>query len=183
MITYYTATMTGPFTETVTLNGTTAVATAATNICFIDRMSVVSVGSTESNVGTLTLFVNNAGGGGTIGTISVGTLVAGLGDNQTFWAHRYVAVDKTDSLTTLVASAVSGGSGTSATFFLRARNPLVATSPWTIRSDLLLVDGATVRTLGIAIEIVGPAVVLAYAIPAVNNATLTATFDFYEVFS
>jgi len=180
-ITYFDASLNGPYTETVTLNGTTAVATVASNICFIDRLDVVSVGSGSVNAGTITLYVNSTGGGGTIGTIGIGTLVAGVGDVRTFWAHHYVAVGKAADFTTLVVSASSGGSGTNATFVMKAKNPTVATSPEEVIGDLLLVSGSVVRVLGIAIHVIGPARVTAYGIPAVNNADLNATFDFFEV--
>jgi hypothetical protein len=83
-LTYYAISagvVTGPFTEVVTLNGTTPVNTVATNICFYENVKVSTVGSTGSNVGTLTLKAATAGGGATIGTIDAT-------DNQTFWCHQ-----------------------------------------------------------------------------------------------
>lgn len=87
-ITYYDGSMAGPFTTTVTLNGITAVATSVSDIRFIEKMEVLTVGSTGANAGTISLFVNNAGGGGTVGTIAVS-------DNSTFWTHHYVPTGKT----------------------------------------------------------------------------------------
>jgi hypothetical protein len=179
-ITYLDASLNGPYYETVTLNGTAAVATVATNICFIERLDVVSVGSGATNAGTITLYVNSTGGGGTIGSIGVGSLVAGTGDLRTFWAHHYVATGKAADFTTLVVSAVSGGSGTNATFVMKSKDPVTANAPELVISDLLLVSGSIVRALGIAIHVIGPARVVAYGIPAVNNADLNATFDFFE---
>jgi hypothetical protein len=46
--------------------------------------------------------------------------------------------------------------------------------------DILLVQGAFERTFAFTINVTGFAMVLAYAIPSVNNAVLTAAFDFSE---
>lgn len=69
--------------ETVTLNGTTAVNTVGTNIAFIENMMVSQVGSGGGNVGTISIFTGTAGGGSAWGSIAAS-------DNQTFWAHHYV---------------------------------------------------------------------------------------------
>lgn len=98
LITYYDGSMVGPKTTTVTLNGITAVATSVSDIRFIEKMEVITVGSTGSNVGTISLFVNNAGGGGTVGTIAAT-------DNSTFWAHHYVPTGKTCYLSAVRAGA------------------------------------------------------------------------------
>lgn len=179
-ITYFDATGAGPFTEVVTLNGVTAVATVASNICFIESIVVTRVGATGQNVGVITLFVNNAGGGGTIGTIGTGNLVTGAGDRRTLWAHHYVQSGKTVSLATYIVSAVSGGSGTNAKFFLTEKAVLVAGAPEVVISDLLLTIGTITRTLGIPIKSSGFKRVAAWGVPGVNNASLTASFDFSE---
>lgn len=69
--------------ETVTLNGTTAVNTVSTNIAFIESMVVSQVGSGGGNVGTISILTGTAGSGTTWGSIAAS-------DNQTFWAHHYV---------------------------------------------------------------------------------------------
>ena len=180
LLTYYDNTGAGPVTETITLNGTTAVATAASDIRFIEKMVVTMVGSNQSNLGTLTLYVNNAGGGGVIGTLAVGSLVAGLGDNTTLWAHHYVAPSKTATLATFVVAAYSGGSGTNATFFLEEAFPLIANAADRILSEVLLITASFTRVLGIPIRATGFSRVTAYGIPGVNNVTLAASFDFSE---
>lgn len=180
-ITYYTSAMVGPLTETVTLNGTTAVATVATNICFIEKMKVVSVGSTTRNVGTITLYVNNSGGGGTIGTIGIGNVVSAQGDNRTFWGHHYIQAGKTASLATLVASAVVAGNTATCSFILRSQDPTVANSPDVQITEFLSMSTTIVRALGIPIKVAGPARITAFGVPTNNNATLNASFDFSEV--
>ena len=103
-VTYFDFASAGPFTEDITLNGVTTVNTVATNICFIERVEVITVGSTGANVGTVSLFGAVAGGGGTLGTIAAT-------DNATFWCHHYVAAGKTCYMTGLRAGAtVTNGS-------------------------------------------------------------------------
>lgn len=176
-IIYYDQTCAGPFTETVNLNGVGVVATANNNICFIEEMYNSDVGPGGANVGTITLWVNNVGGGGTIGTIGIGNVVAGVGDNHTFWAHHYVPPSKTASLATVVA-----GSSAASTIFLRARNPTVTTSPDLPQTEFLSVaaGGSTVRPLNYPVTVPGPARILAYGIPSANNATMNCSFDYSE---
>jgi hypothetical protein len=69
--------------ETVTMNGTTAVNTVGTTYAFIENMVVATVGTTGGNVGTVEIFTATAGGGSIWGSIAAQ-------DNQTFWAHHYV---------------------------------------------------------------------------------------------
>jgi hypothetical protein len=83
---YFNATLTGGiFTETVTMNGTTAVNTVATDICFIEKIEVITIGTFGAAVGTITLRPLALA---TIGTIAVG-------DVQTFWCHHYIGVGTT----------------------------------------------------------------------------------------
>lgn len=110
-LTYYDGSMNGPNTEDVALNGTSAVATVATNIRFVESIRSLTVGSNGSNVGTITLRV--VSGGATVGTIAVS-------DGVTFWAHHYVAPGRVCFLRTLLA----GNNGVSAGMFFRKARPL-----------------------------------------------------------
>lgn len=177
---YYSNTGAGPFTETVTLNGTTAVATVATDIRFIESMEVVTSGSGGANAGTITMSVNNAGGGGTIGSIGVSSIVTGVGDNKTLWAHHYVAVGVIASLSTLIVGAQSSGSGTSARFFVKAQSVLTANATETLVGDVLLVQGAFSRLFNFYVKVTGFSRLTVYAVPSNNNATLSAAFDYSE---
>jgi hypothetical protein len=175
-ITYYDSTGEGPFTTTVTLNGVTAVATSVSNICFVESVVVKTVGSGGANAGIITLYVNNAGGGGTIGTIAVGSFVAGVGDNRTLWGHHYVATGKTMSLTNIVC-----GASATTTFLLRSKNPTNANAPETfVNGSLISTLSEFRREFPSPAAIVGPARVTAYGIPSTNNVTLNLSFDFYE---
>lgn len=69
--------------ETVTLNGITAVNTVGTNIQFIESIVVATCGSNLANVGTINLMTATAGGGSIMAAIAIS-------DNSTFYAHHYV---------------------------------------------------------------------------------------------
>lgn len=179
-ITYYDGTGAGPLTETVTLNGTTAVNTVATDIRFVERLTVTTVGSGGANAGTLSLYSTTGGGGTVVGSVGVGNIVTAVGDNRTFWAHHYVPAAWQAELAVLNCGAQSGGSGTSATFFARVAHPLTANDAESIVGDVVLVQGAFQRSFDFHPVATGFARLTAYAIPAVNNATLSVSFDFNE---
>lgn len=176
-ITYMNATGAGPFTETVTLNGTSFVNTVSTTICFVEKIEVVIVGSTGSNVGTLTLKAATAGGGATIGTITAT-------NNQTFWAHHYVPT----GLTSYISGVNIGDNGSSAgqggVFVLKAATPATANTPEIQVSDFLNVPGAATsftRIYNSPIQVVGPARVRAYITPsATSSYTSYASFDYID---
>jgi hypothetical protein len=85
-ITFYDQNVNGPFTETIMLNGVTAVNTVSTNVCFIEKIEAMAVGTNKKNVGVITLFNATAGGGGTLATFNPSNFT----ENQTLWAHHYV---------------------------------------------------------------------------------------------
>jgi hypothetical protein len=179
-ITYFDNTGAGPFTEVVTLNGVTPVNTVATTIRFIESMEVVTVGSTLVNVGTITLFGATGGGGGTVGTIGIGNIIAATGDNTTLWAHHYCPILYTCKLSVLVVSAQSGGSGTNGLFYTTHINPLVANAAESLIGDTLLVQGSFQRTFSFNPSEPGFSRFTIYGIPGTNNATITAAFDWSE---
>lgn len=174
---YYTATGTGPFTETITLNGTGCVATTATNIAFIEQIHVTTVGSTGSNVGTITMYVNAACGGGTIGTINPT-------NNQTFWAHHYVPTGKIANVTGISAGSTATTVGCGALFVLRAKNLALADAAEDQVSDFVRLYGQSStfsRTYLSPIKVAGPARLLLYVTPECSSAiTYRAAIDFFE---
>lgn len=176
-IVYYDQTGAGPFTETITLNGTTAVNTVSTTICFIESIRVVTVGSTGNNVGTITLFGATAGGGGTVGTIAATVLT-------TFWAHHYVPTGKTFHLTGINLGSDSTTVGAGANFFLFAQPVPVANQPNEQVSDTLVLYGQSstvTRNYNSPVNVVGPARVTLWVTPAgATNRIYYGSFDYFE---
>lgn len=177
-ITYVNNAMTAQFTEIVTLNGLTPVNTVATNIRFIQRMRVVSVGSGGANAGTISLFTGLAGAGTVIGTIGTG-----VGrDNMTYWAHHYVLATETAVIVTFNAG-VAGGGSVDAEAYVTSRNPTSATSPELQITDSVTVEASsasTPRVVPNTVDVVGPAVMIMNIIPAGNNTSFFGSFDFWE---
>ena len=167
--------------EIVTLNGTTAVNTVAVNICYIEKITVVTAGTSLRNVGTITLFVGLGGLGGTIGTIGVGNLITAQGDNETLWAHHYVPTGVVAQLATYIISADSAGSATNATFWLSSVTLPASDNAEVVISDIMLAIGPFARTSTIPINITGFKRITAYGVPGNNNTKLNSSFDFSEL--
>jgi len=177
MITYFDSTGAGPFTETLTLNGTTGVNTVATNICFIEKITIVTVGSGLVNAGIITLYVAINKGGGVIGTI------AAL-DNQTFWCHHYVATGKTCNVTGISNNHNGTTVGSGGVFILKAKSIGVSNVPELQVSDFIRLygqDSVNTRNYGSPLKIIGPARLFTYITPETTSATIyRAAFDFFE---
>lgn len=176
-ITYYSVSagvITGPFYETVTLNGTSYVNTVSTTIAFIEKIEVLTVGSGLTNAGILTLKAATAGGGVTIVTI-------GAGDGQTFLGLHYVASSRTMKLTS-VSVGIKGADG--AGFVVDAGNPGAADVFESQVSDLIRVgtsQSTIIRSYGTPIEIIGPARVQLYVLPdSTSSRTYFAAMDYFE---
>jgi hypothetical protein len=176
-VTYYTAAMLGPFTETVTLNGTTPVNMASTTICFVESIDVLTVGSTGSNVGTINLKASTEGGGVTIWSIEATA-------NRTFGCHHYVRVGSTCSITG-VCGTIPGQTSTASRFLLKARNPLVSNSCNQQITDTFNVNesgtGSFLRTYVTPFRVVGPARITGFAHPyGTSSRVYGLSFDFFE---
>lgn len=85
-------------TEDITMNGTTPVATVASDICYVESYKVLTAGSTGSNVGAITFHSNNSGGATTIATMAATDL-------ELWYAHHYVPAGKTCYLLSMNASS------------------------------------------------------------------------------
>lgn len=174
---YYDSTGAGPFTETVTLNGTTAVNTVATDICFIEEMEVVTVGSGGSNVGIISLKAATGGGGATIGSIAVG-------DNVTYWAHHYVPTSKAAYITSLWVGHNGTVVGSGGLFVLQAQVIGVANAVDASIAGFTRLYGqsSTIsRNYGTAIKVMGPARIVMYVTPESSSALIyRGAFDFYD---
>lgn len=177
-ITYYTSAGVGPSTETLTLNGTTPVNTVSTTICFIDKIEVLTVGSTGSNVGVVNLKAATAGGGVTVGSIAAT-------DNQTFWAHHYVGSGKIGYISGFSINSSAINISDSTLFIIKALTIGVANSVEFQISDFHNLfgqnSGTNTRNYGSPIVVTGPARITVYAKPAsANQITHRASFDYSE---
>lgn len=176
-ITYYSVSggvITGPFTEDVTLNGTSYVNTVSSTIAYIEKIEVLTVGAGLTNAGILTLKASTGGGGATIATV-------GAGDGKTFLGLHYVASGRTMKLTTI---AVGTKGADAATFMVRVADPTNANSHERQASDLVR-SGSTQfsvqRSYGTPIEIAGPARVQLYVQPdSTSSRTYFASMDYFE---
>lgn len=171
-VTYYDASMNGPFTETVTLNGATAVATVATNICFVESMEVVTAGSGGTNAGVITLYTNTTGGAGAIASIATG-----IGLMQ--YAHRYVPPGRAIYITQMSAAVTANAS-----LVTLVQRDLVANVNLQISESIraATAQASVVRTFSQPLCVVGPSRVVMFAQPSSAAAMTTyGSFDYYEV--
>lgn len=171
-ITYFDAAMAGPFTETITLNGTTGVNTASTTVAFIEKMEVITVGSGGGNAGTITLTTSTGGAGSTIGTILTG-------DNRTFWAHHYIAAGKTCYIYSYRGSAtVAAGAA-----FLNILNPLDSLTAQQNPTGTLRHSTTTIAVnFAVPLVVAGPSLVFVNERPDVTTAsTAFGGIDFIEI--
>jgi hypothetical protein len=177
LLTYFTATGTGPFTETITLNGTTPVNTVSTTICYIEHLTVVTAGSTGSNVGILSLKAATAGGGATIVTMAATT-------NQLLMPVHYVSVGKTCAVSGISCAHNGTTVGSGALFTLNFKPLLVTNSVEIQVSDFVRLYGQTStfsRTYQSPIKVSGFGRLQMYVTPETASTTIyRASFDFSE---
>jgi hypothetical protein len=171
-ITYFTltgSTVAGPFTETITTNGTTAVNTVATNICFVEKIEVMTIGSTGSNVGAINLYSTTAGGGTIIASVAAT-------DNVTKLAHHYVASGRTCMIYDIFANN-DANSGNNQKMSLEVLDLGTAAAA---EKQVLAVrfDGRSqvVMNPSVPTTVVGPARINAYVTPQ-NNVSQVTTID------
>lgn len=174
LITYYDEDMLGPFTETITMNGTSAVNTVATNICFIEKIEIATVGGSLSNVGTITLKAATAGGGATIGTIPPG-------DGITNWCHHYVGLNKVMSLVSVIGTIKGPYNGAMEVHKTVPTNSVI--TELTIAPKIRIFSGSSDKMIfDVPIRIVGPALVTVYGRSDASSGTLdwSVGMGYYE---
>lgn len=115
-IEYYRADLTGPFFETITLNGLTPVPTVAADICFIERIIGRTVGSSGFAVGDVQLKASDDGTGATIWSIAAG-------QRQTFGGHHYCAPDAHVHISGLIAGVTSAQAASIYVVFVETLTP------------------------------------------------------------
>jgi hypothetical protein len=177
LITYYGQDMVGPYTETLTMNGTTAVVTENSNICFIEKIEVLTAGSLKKTAGTISLYANTAGTGTVIGSIASST-------TKTFWCHHYIPPGFTCYVTGITVSTSGTVFGNGGNFTLTSSPVLTANSIDQQISDNLVVPGAvpfSSRIYATPIKVIGPTRVTGWIFPN-GSATYNnfMSFDFYE---
>ena len=157
--------------DTVTLNGTTAVNTNATDIAFIESMQVATVGTQGGgNIGTIELFTATAGGGSIWASIAIS-------DNQTFYAHHYVPAGVTCYLLNISGGAtVTAGRVT----INRSGNPLTTTLPQVTVGGTYphLAGGNEDHEFTIPIAVPGPDFIWLVETP--NTTTSSTAFGTFE---
>lgn len=172
-VTYLDATMAGPFTTTFILNGLIAVTASVSNMCYIEKMVVLTSGSTNSNVGILTLKT---------GLTTVGTIAAT--DNQTFWAHHYVPTGKTTYISgvSLGSNATTVGAG--AVYILKGSKPTIANATEIQISDFITLYGQSstvTRSYFSPIQFIGPGRIRAIVTPTTSSSLISrCSFDYID---
>jgi hypothetical protein len=174
VIIYYDQTGAGPYTETVTLNGTTAVNLVNTNHCFIEKMIVVTVGSGGVNAGNISLYSGLGGTGTLVGSINAS-------ENITFWCHHYVPTGKSCYVTD-ITGGIRGSKN--ASFWLRSLPiPEANQAEVQITDTLRLATAAPsiVRVYRTPIKVVGPARIQAYITSdGTSTTTFFTSFTYYD---
>ncbi len=172
-----TGVITGPLYETLTLNGTSAVLTVATNIALIESIVVLTAGSGGVPAGTISLYANTAATGTVIASIATGVVATQLG-------HHYVATGKQCRVLDL---SIQGGDAAAALVEVDVqRAPLVATS--NVEQDFTGQFGTTAtlpQTVTFAeapaSPIAGPARLRLQVTPGnTNSQQTTASFGFVD---
>ena len=179
-VTYYalsaTGVITGPFSETVTLNGTNAVATVGTNICLIEKIEVLTVGSGGKSAGIISLTVAADGSGGTIASIAAGA-------QRTYLGHHYVPSGRRCDITDWIAC---GGDTAAGLFTLRALAYPSANVQETIITRQAAVIGGNANQVILGPQngeryISGPARIQAYVAPTATAQTSYVEFGHQDL--
>ncbi|MEM5807971.1 MAG: hypothetical protein QW818_02460 [Candidatus Aenigmatarchaeota archaeon] len=164
-------------TTDVTLNGTTPVNTAVSDILYVEEAFCLTVGSGGTNAGTITMFNAAGGGGGTLLTIPAG-------EGQTFFAHHYIETGRVCNVTGISCSHNGTTVGSGGVFEMRARLLNVSNAFERQVSDFVRLYGQSStfsRVYQSPIKVAGPARLLIYVTPESSSSIVyRASFDFFE---
>lgn len=174
---YISGSINGPYTEDVTMNGIVAVNTVATNICFVENMEVVQVGSGGVNAGIISIKTTTLGLGSTFASI-------GVGERQTLYAHHYVPTGITAYIESIYASSTATNANVPR-FQARYRDYTIASSAERILFNDINIQGNT-GTKQIVFStphsVVGPAIIIFYVIPDNGASQINRiAADYFEV--
>ena len=160
-------------TDTVTLNGTTAVNTNQTDIQFIEKMVVATCGTDLINEGNITMMSGLAGAGSAMASINAL-------DGSTFYAHHYVPAGVTCYISKNTGSGILA---VGRSFLTQAGDPRT-TSPKLQLGDIVVhLAGATEdHEYDCPLVVPGPNYILAVENPvtAVANNVAYASFDWIQ---
>lgn len=159
--------------ETVTLNGLTAVNTVGTNIALIESIVVSQVGTLGGNQGTIQVWTATGGTGSVWGSIAAS-------DNQTFWAHHYVPTGATCYILSLTAGATVVAGQTNIN---RTGNPLSTNLPQLqIGVTIMHVAAGTWdHDYEVPLAVVGPDLIFLVERPVASTAsTAVAGFEYIQ---
>jgi len=174
-IIYFDGSMNGPFTEDITLNGTTAVNTVATDMQFIESIEVIETGSFGFNLGSILLQSGTGGAGPTIATISPGF-------GATFWAHHYVPGGKRAVIRNLFWGMSDGDD---ANIWLRYIDPTNTNTPFRYKTAVYRIGSnspSQTHPLDPPLVVVGPArVEMVVDFDTAVAGVVLGGFGFYEV--
>lgn len=171
-ITYFDANCDGPFTETITLNGTGNVNTVSTNIALIEKMEVMTVGNGGGNAGTIQLQTAINGGGSTWASIATS-------DNRTYWAHHYVPNNKNCYIYKMRAGSTSLAGATT----LQVLNPISSgAAQYNPIGTLRHTAPSNEIQFVVPVVIPGPAIIFGNTDPdAATAQTAYLAFEFIEI--
>jgi hypothetical protein len=176
-ITYYDADGVGPKYEDIATLGVTIQDTVNTDICYVEKMEVTSVGSTAYNVGTITLYAGTGGTGGAIGTIQVQ-------QNKTWWAHHYVPPGTTVNITSMTIGNSGDTSGKAGRYRITKQDIPTTNEPEIAVSDIVRIPGgvtAFYRSFDTPIEVEGPARINLRVVPESGSGyEHFGAFSYYE---
>lgn len=176
-ITYYALSsagvITGPFTETLTLNGVTAVPTVATNIALIERIDVVTAGAGGVAAGDISLYTAADGTGTVIAILASGGV-------RTYLGHHYVPTGGQCVVHDLTAT----GGDTGVALVELASKQYAATAQ--VEQPVEGLDGVTsavprsIAFGGSSLRVIGPCRVRALVTPTVAAQTTRVSFGYRD---
>lgn len=176
-ITYYDFYLNGPYYHTVTMNGTSCVFSVPSSVVYVDKMEVLTVGSSGANVGTISLHSNTLCSGITIGSIAPT-------DNRTFWGHHYVGTGKTAYITGLTYNHNGTTSTNGGLYTLFQQNIPTAGVPIEQLTGAIRVFGqssAFTKVFQSPLKVVGPHKMYVTVLPETASSMIyRASIEYYE---
>lgn len=156
LITYYTqtgtGTLSGPFTEIITMNGLTAVNTVATNIRYVEKLEAVTVGSGGNAAGNIQLMTGIGGTGSAFNFIAAGAVT-------TINAVHYVPTGKTALISDIYVTSTVLATNT-ALFYIIWQDYGIANGAGRILQNYMYSNvgvGTAISNLTLPRKVVGPA--------------------------